>query len=89
MIAAALDITLHAAGLLIAGVSLGREGDKSTWRIDWIGTPTPLMLTQAQAVLDAFDPATVPAAKNQTDRLLDLLVARGLITATDRSAIDG
>lgn len=51
MIAHRLDQALRAAGVPIAGVSIGRRDDITTWRVQ-----PPHLQAQAQPVIDAFDP---------------------------------
>lgn len=45
----------------IHGVSIGATDDKSTWRVDFIDSPTPEQETAVAAVIDAFDWATEAA----------------------------
>lgn len=44
------------------GVSIGRQYDKTTWRIDFTSEATPEQCAEAQAVVDAFDVDAVAAA---------------------------
>jgi len=82
-IAAAIDKELRAAGCIIHGVSLGREDDKATWRIDWVAEPTLPLVTQAQAIIDAFDIAAVVAPKGELELLIEHLVAKGIVRAEE------
>lgn len=59
-LAATLDRALRAVAP-IAGVSIGRDDDKSTWRIDYADTATAAQKAAAEAVLAAFDPAAEEA----------------------------
>lgn len=54
----------------IQGVSIGRNDDKATWRIDWVGTPTPPVLAQAQAAINAFDVAAAEAKDAAAEALV-------------------
>lgn len=51
---------LVANGIPIEGVSIGSLTDKSTWRIDFTLEATEAQRTQAQALLESFDPDSVP-----------------------------
>jgi hypothetical protein len=86
MIAGILENQLIIAGLPVIGIGIGQIDNKSTWRVDWIGTPTPLMLTQAQAIIDAFDPGSIVAPKSEHDKLVGLLILKGLITRAELDA---
>ena len=43
----------------IYGVSIGREDDRQTWRIDFKPEATLQQRTNAQAILDTFDPQAI------------------------------
>ncbi len=59
MSAAALDAALKAAGVPIDGVSPEMIEGKREWRVDFAVTATDEQRQTAQAIVDAFDPATV------------------------------
>lgn len=46
----------------IAGISIGTESDKATWKIDFHPEATDAQKAAAQAVVAAFDPAARVAA---------------------------
>lgn len=81
-----VKLTRALSPLPITGVSIGRINDKSTWRVDWIGTPTPAEIAQAQAVITAFDPSAPDADEQDFDqrRALLALFTNGAPTAADR-----
>lgn len=62
-IASRLDKAVRAV-CPIAGVSVGRANDPTTWRITYTGTESAAERTAAEAVLLSFDPEapTVPAS---------------------------
>lgn len=54
---------LHAAVAAVApivGVSIGVVTDRATWRIEYTDDATAEQIAEGDAVLAAFDPATVP-----------------------------
>jgi enoyl-CoA hydratase/carnithine racemase len=57
MLAHLLDRALKQAGLPIAGVTIGRHDNRSTWRVQFAGTPTKADIAKAQALIDRFDEA--------------------------------
>ena len=59
----------------IDGVSIGRKDDKLTWRIDFKPEATAQQLTNAQAVVDAFDVAAAEAPPTADEREADALAA--------------
>lgn len=61
-IGTALHRAIEAAGLVIAGVSIGTKADKGTWRVDFTKPPTPDEKALAASVIAAFDPAAPIAA---------------------------
>ena len=59
----------------IDGISIGRWGDKTTWRVDYRPEATDSQKTAAQVVIADFDPdAPVPPSSFAT--AIDKLVAR-------------
>jgi hypothetical protein len=56
MVAARLTRALKAAGIPIVGVSIGRPGDRSTWRIDYAPAATVEQRAAGAALLASFDP---------------------------------
>lgn len=46
---------LTRSGLSVVGVSIGRGDDKTTWRVDYEGTPLPEQVAVARQVVDGFD----------------------------------
>jgi hypothetical protein len=58
-----VDDALRAAGIPIVGVSIGREDDKRTWRVDFAAGATVQQRTAAAALITAFD-ATAPATRD-------------------------
>lgn len=58
-LAARLDTALRAAGLAIAGVSVGNDADRATWKV----VPASLQ-SAAQPIIDAF---VVPTAQQALD----------------------
>lgn len=80
-LAGALDAAIKAV-CPIYGVSIGVDDDKTTWRIDFTEDATTDQQAAAQKVLDAFDPATVPADVPAPD-VLAILKKKGVITDED------
>jgi len=50
-----LDGQLKAAGIPIAGVSIGTATDKATWSVQFLDTATAAQHKQAQAIIDAYN----------------------------------
>lgn len=75
-IAASLDGQLKAAGIPIAGVSIGTATDKATWSVQFLDTATPAQKSAAQAIINAYDIAAENLewqwylVRTQRDRLL-------------------
>lgn len=82
MIAGDIDKALRAAGVPIVGVSVGRATDKATWRVDFAADATSAQRAAAQAVLDAFDPASV-----KPERRVDFENAMRRLTNPEWSAL--
>lgn len=92
----ALIEKLKAAGLPFGGMSAGSSSDKSTWRIQWATEPTAQQLTQAQAIIDAFDIPTEEAKATEdagiargeimAKGIVNLLVAKGVCTLAEAKA---
>lgn len=78
-VSTALDEALKAAGVPIVGVSVGRENERSTWRVDIAAGATPEQVQAAEAVLDAFDPSVLAVERVTTE--LKAAVQRHLDTA--------
>ena len=57
---------LRDAGLPVAGISMGRHDDRTTWRIDFIPGATQQQKADTRAIVDAFDP--VKEDNDQRDR---------------------
>lgn len=83
-IAQQVDAAVKAAGVPIVGISIGIEGDKTTWRVQ-----PPTLQSAAQPTIDAFnpaDPALVTAALDaEITRTLD---SERLISAVVWTIID-
>ena len=60
-IAGALDAHLKAAGVPLVGVSIGKPDDADTWIAYLLPTATAAQQATADALIRAFDPATVQA----------------------------
>jgi hypothetical protein len=65
-IAGSLHEKIEAAGIPINGVSVGKSGDKSTWKIDFKAEATAQQKTQTAQIVAAFDPA-VDAVASKTE----------------------
>ena len=71
-----LDGQLKAAGIPIAGVSIGTATDKATWSVQFLDTATAAQHAESQAIIDAYDiPAEELAwqwyvVRTQRDKLL-------------------
>jgi len=78
LIAARLDRALHAAGVLVTGVSIGDDANKATWTVQ-----PPNLQGAAQPTIDAFDPDD--PAHEQAE--LDALVTAALDTERLTSAV--
>lgn len=71
-ISATLDAALRAVAPIL-GVSIGRQDDKSTWRIDFAPEATTEQRAAAQGVVDAFDAAAVEAEEAAKVAAIDAL----------------
>ena len=71
-----LNTQILAAGIPIAGVSIGNSQDTATWSAQFLDTATPAQHAQAQAIIDAYDIAAEDLAwqwylvRTQRDKLL-------------------
>ena len=50
-----LTAALKRANIPIEGVSIGSDGDRRTWRVDFAGVATPQERAAAAAIVAAFD----------------------------------
>ena len=50
-----LNTQILAAGIPIAGVSIGNSQDTATWSAQFLDTATPAQRVEAQAIIDAYD----------------------------------
>jgi hypothetical protein len=86
MVAARLTRALKAAGIPIVGVSIGRPGDRSTWRIDYAPEATAAQRTAGEALKASFDPDAVDVLAAEKDaeatRIADDVLIRALARAT-------
>ena len=71
-----LNPQILAAGIPIAGVSIGNSQDTATWSVQFLDTATPAQRVEAQAIIDAYN---IPAenlawqwylVRTQRDKLL-------------------
>jgi len=93
MIAAALDKALKAV-CPIDGVSIGREDDKKTWRIDFRDGATAEQRASAADVLAAFDPSGVQepvkrdvlAELDEANAVIAVLVNKAVVTRAEIEA---
>lgn len=70
---------LKAAGLPVIGMGFPSVTDRTTWRIDWDGTPTAGQLAQAQAIIDALDiPVEEAKATEEQGIARAEIIARGI-----------
>ena len=71
-----LNTQILAAGIPIAGVSIGNSQDTATWSAQFLDTATPAQRVEAQAIIDAYDIAAEDLAwqwyvvRTQRDKLL-------------------
>ena len=71
-----LNGQITAAGIPIAGVSIGTATDKKTWSAQFLDTATPAQRVEAQAIIDAYDIAAEDLkwqwylVRTQRDKLL-------------------
>ena len=71
-----LNGQITAAGIPIAGVSIGTATDKTTWSVQFLDTATPAQRVEAQAIIDAYDIAAEDLkwqwylVRTQRDKLL-------------------
>jgi hypothetical protein len=79
-----LTRALERQGIPITGVSIGREGDRATWRIDYTPAATAQHRTDGDALRLTFDPLTDAAwVDEQADRAVNESKAfRALARAT-------
>lgn len=66
----------------IHGVSIGRQNDKTTWRIDFTLDAAPEQRVAAQAVVDAFDAVAVAAAIESQRLAKEALVSTAKLNTT-------
>ena len=86
MIAKDVQAALVAAEVPVDWISIGRRDDKRTWEIHFAEGATEEQKAAAQAVIDAFDPDSVPAPVPTlvtAGRMLIELDARGLLDQVD------
>ena len=60
---------LEENGIPIYGISIGKVNDKSTWRVDFTDSASLAQRSQAQQLIDSFDPNTVPDPVSEIDVL--------------------
>ena len=71
-----LNTQILAAGIPIAGVSIGNSQDTATWSVQFLDTATPAQRVEAQAIIDAYNIAAEDLAwqwylvRTQRDKLL-------------------
>jgi hypothetical protein len=90
MLAAVLDISIRAV-CPIHGVVVGREDDRTTWRIDFKDEATAQQRAAGSAVLAAFDPsgAGKPAPRDfaaeldEVNAVIAVLVENGMVRRSD------
>ena len=68
-IAAKTHQMLEENGIPICGVSIGKVDDKKTWRVDFTDSASLAQRSQAQQLIDSFDPDTVPDPVSEIDVL--------------------
>lgn len=73
IVAAKLDTAIRAVAPIV-GVSIGRQDDKSTWRIDFAPEATQAERDAAAAVVTTFDVAAVEAGEAAKVAAIDALV---------------
>ena len=92
-----LDAACKRQGLPIVGVSIGRVGDRQTWRINYLPEATEAEQAEGQRLIDAYDPTNDlefaqeqrrAAARDAVDRqdmraLLRLLAQRLGVSVSD------
>lgn len=70
-LAAGLTRALERSGIPITGVSIGRESDRASWRVDFTGAATAKHKTDAGALCECYELATDTAlAAEQAERVL-------------------
>lgn len=62
-LATLLDERLREAGIPIIGVRIGRVDDRLTWGVEFASEATADQRTQAQAIINALNPADLTAAE--------------------------
>jgi len=60
------------AGILVESLVVGKEEDRSTWRIVFAKDATKEQRTQAQKMLDTWDSTEKVVTKTQEDRISEL-----------------
>jgi hypothetical protein len=88
-IAISLFNQLTAAGLPVTHVSVGRLDDKKTWALKWSTALSPTEESTAAAIVAAIDPMAVSITKTPLDRLFDLLITKGVLTAAEAHTVLG
>lgn len=80
--AAQLFNAMTTAGLNVVSVSLGKEDDPSTWKVQFAGSPKQADFDAAAAIITAFKPiADVPAPT--LDKVVAALLAKGVLLPSD------
>lgn len=81
MVAEALDAALKAAGIPIAGVSIGNTADPQTWTIRYLPSATAQQQTAGAAIVASFNPANPDVLSGTKDRIAELIDTDLLIQA--------
>lgn len=75
-IAALVDVALRTAGIPIVGVSLGDEGNRATWTVQFDASATAAQQTQAATILTTV---AVDVAAQRTQAAIDRLQDKALL----------
>lgn len=81
-IAAQLDAAMKAAGLNVVSISLGKEDDPSTWKVQLAAKSAQSDYDTAAAVITAFRPV-VEVEPPTLDTVVKALLAKGILSQTD------
>lgn len=81
-IAGQLDVAMKQAGLAITGVTIGKEDDPATWKVQFAKPPTQAEHDLAVSVIASFK-AVVEVPPPTLDKVVAALLAKGVLLPSD------